>query len=296
MIWDSIENMILETYSGHSTNVKVLRELNNGHILSASDDSNIKIWNLKSNLSVCTLSDHKDWIRAVELMQNGSIVTGSDDGTIRVWDPVKCKLLNTINVDRYVLALKLIHNDTLLVASCKDLGLRVWNISSEALLETNITLKNENSNYNSLEFLHDKALLLAGNSVGQIELWNSSNWTLNYKLEDFGSEDIFSLEIFNKTENNELSLLSCDSKSVIRVWNLNKYELKFKLDNALNERIKVVDLINETNQIFALSFDGSVRIWNLNNTNSFEMKKISKKIDSILGAYTFIRLSSQCKY
>jgi WD40 repeat protein len=66
--------------------VSALTILQNGDLVSGSDDSTIKIWNPNDGTLKRTLNGHTGWVRSLTTLPNGDLVSGSDDCRIKIWN------------------------------------------------------------------------------------------------------------------------------------------------------------------------------------------------------------------
>ena len=82
-IWDWEEQNCLSTLKGHEKWVKCILELNNGIIVSGSDDSTIKIW--QNYIHIKTLRKHTHSVRTFCQINNYYFASGSFDCTIKIW-------------------------------------------------------------------------------------------------------------------------------------------------------------------------------------------------------------------
>ncbi|KAF6199985.1 hypothetical protein GE061_006283 [Apolygus lucorum] len=73
------------------------------HILTASDDKNLKLWKTVKRKFVTSLSGHTNWVRFATYSPKGNLVVScSDDKTIRIWDPRNSKQIHRFNEVRGV--------------------------------------------------------------------------------------------------------------------------------------------------------------------------------------------------
>ncbi|RNA20631.1 WD40 repeat, partial [Brachionus plicatilis] len=77
--------------------VKSLEILQNGNIVSGSEDQTIKIWHKDTFECLKTINGHNSEVNCLAIMQNGNIVSGSWDKTIKIWDKDTFECLKTIN-------------------------------------------------------------------------------------------------------------------------------------------------------------------------------------------------------
>ena len=83
-IWDWENGNTLKDLEGHEKWVKSVFELDNGIILSGSDDKTIKIWKDYSN--ILTLEEHEHAVRTFCQINKKYFASGSFDWTIKIWD------------------------------------------------------------------------------------------------------------------------------------------------------------------------------------------------------------------
>ncbi|KAL7275830.1 U3 small nucleolar RNA-associated protein 15 [Rhizina undulata] len=83
---------ILRTWDEHKQPVHVTKfsPTSLTTVLSASDDSSVRLWDLPTGKSTNTFLGHDDYVRAAAFLPGSAatmVVSGGYDGTVRVWDP-----------------------------------------------------------------------------------------------------------------------------------------------------------------------------------------------------------------
>ena len=100
-IWDWTNGTCINTLTGHTKWVKCLLELDNGTILSGSDDQSIKIWNYDKNedkyILFNTLNEHKLSVRTLCQIDEKYFASGSFDYTIKIWEINTWNCVETLN-------------------------------------------------------------------------------------------------------------------------------------------------------------------------------------------------------
>ena len=83
-IWDWQNRECVSTLMGHTKWVKSVFELDNGIIVSGSNDKTIKLW--KDDNLISTLEDHKHSVRSFCQIDINYFALGSFDCTIKIWN------------------------------------------------------------------------------------------------------------------------------------------------------------------------------------------------------------------
>ena len=78
----------VSTLHGHTSWVHSVIQLEDGKLVSASDDNTLKVWDLtkpEGKQYVATLEGHEDWVNSVSKLKDGKLVSASNDNTLKVW-------------------------------------------------------------------------------------------------------------------------------------------------------------------------------------------------------------------
>ena len=105
------------TLQGHSSGVMGVA-LQDGVIVSGSDDKTIKIWSVETGECLKTLQGHSESVMGVAL-QDGVIVSGSGDKTIKIWSVETGECLCTFNNDDHAINGVAIENNHIVAGDSK---------------------------------------------------------------------------------------------------------------------------------------------------------------------------------
>jgi hypothetical protein len=83
-IWSALNGNYKQTLSSHSKQVNSLAKLENGNLISAGDDSTVKIWNHQLGTILDSFLSRSP-IFSVTVLKNGYIAFGNNDGSIGIW-------------------------------------------------------------------------------------------------------------------------------------------------------------------------------------------------------------------
>lgn len=173
-IYNKNMDLIDMTLFGHEMGVRYLSQLDNGLLLSASIDCNIKVWDINKTTHQCiaTLKGHEHWLRKVIPISKNRIASCGQDGTFRIWEatyPYSC--LKTVKLEKNdcisIIELKSKENTLVTVEGnsswfnfCENCTMTFWDGTS---YEKRVTIKDvECSSKNALIEYKNK-LLVGGN-------------------------------------------------------------------------------------------------------------------------------------
>lgn len=91
-VFNLASRAILKTWDEHKQPVQVTKFSPSSltTLLSASDDTTVRLWDLPSGKSTNTFLGHGDYVRNAAFLPSSAtslVVSGSYDGTVRLWDP-----------------------------------------------------------------------------------------------------------------------------------------------------------------------------------------------------------------
>ncbi|RNA06326.1 WD-40 repeat [Brachionus plicatilis] len=153
VIRDSQEGNIRNRLVGHKNTVFQIIEMENGNLVSCSDDRTVKVWNVKTG-DILNSITHTTYVRSIAFLNNGFLASGLSDGTINIWNFETNQLIrNLIGHRDAICAFNCLHvlgNGDLLSASW-DTSLRVWN-SSNGIIKLNSNLHKSTILKESVDF------------------------------------------------------------------------------------------------------------------------------------------------
>ena len=209
---------------------------------------------------VKTLKNHTYAIWTTAILPNGNLVTGSWDNSINIWNITNNNgsLVNKlIGHSSYIMSLAVLSNDKL-ASSTRYSELFIWNLKTNSIL-----YKLPTSLYSimRLAVLPLNGNLVAGAYSNQIEIWNTTNGSLVFKLTNpkktlkqwiyEGGFRSFALLDDNK-------ILAIGSYN-IDLWN--PYNATYI--GSLNHTKQIWSMITLSNNRLAVGAqDGQITIWN----------------------------------
>ncbi|RNA24788.1 serine threonine kinase [Brachionus plicatilis] len=129
VIRDSQYGSIKHRLVGHKSRVLQITEMENGNLVSCSDDRTVKVWNVKYGVILNSIT-HTNALRSFMFLNNGFLVSSLWDGTINIWNLETNKLIRNLightSAICHTYCLHVLGNGELLSASY-DRSLKVWN-------------------------------------------------------------------------------------------------------------------------------------------------------------------------
>ncbi len=109
-VWNLNDVECVQTMEEHCGAINDLKISKYGELLSASDDTLIKVWRMDYDdfEVISTLTGHTGAVNCLEVLSNSNLVSGSYDETVRIWDMNNYVCLNTIGFSDRVFNIRLI--------------------------------------------------------------------------------------------------------------------------------------------------------------------------------------------
>ncbi|MBI2478734.1 MAG: hypothetical protein HYV60_08910 [Planctomycetia bacterium] len=116
---------IVHQVEGHSQSVITVTFLPDGHFVSGSRDTTIRVWRQPANELVRTLNNHTHEIHDIALRPGSTeppyvIASASADRTVRFWWPVPGRLMRFAKLPSPALDIEWTPDGTSLIAACAD--------------------------------------------------------------------------------------------------------------------------------------------------------------------------------
>jgi len=253
IIWNTNTDLVLKyQLVGHSLSVQDITELNNGTLVSCSNDLNLMSWNYISNLNYSSSfkTNHYDYMYAI-LFINNLIATSSKDLTVKIWN--NSNLIATLYGHlKPVISLLALSDQTLLASGSCDETIKIWNLTSFNLVRT---LNGHKGCVNTLS-LYGPQIILSGSSDSKIIVWNmTNNFEIVTYLDGHGSE-IKSIDTYD-----DRLIASGSQDSTIKIWS-SSYRVSQTLISH-TDSVYGLAILNNGNLVSG-SMDNNIKIWDKN--------------------------------
>lgn len=204
-VWNINENQgsLVHTMEHHSDWVTdIILCCNSKNLISASNDTTVKVWNATKGFCMSTLGTHKDYVRVLAYAQHREEVASAGlDGSIFLWDirtltaltptnnTVETRPLMTNEDSTYALAMN--PSGTVIVAGGPTKRILVWDPRSRS---KPFELRSHADSVRALVVRSDGEEILSGSSDGTIKLWSLGMQRCTDTIR-IHSESVFTLQV-----------------------------------------------------------------------------------------------------
>lgn len=160
----------MRTLKGHSNAIRNLKFLPNKlNLVSASDDTTVRLWDVAGSSEVTNFQEHTDYVRAlsVSASSNGLFASGSYDGTINIYDAQSSSVLFQINHESPVESIVITREGSTLI-SAGEATIKFWNLLENGKLMNSIECHQKS--ISCLQISPDGQFLLSGSLDNHLKI------------------------------------------------------------------------------------------------------------------------------
>ncbi|KAI1627591.1 Ca2+/calmodulin-dependent protein kinase [Exophiala viscosa] len=166
-IWDSRTATVVITFNGHKTAITYLKfDRSGARLASGSKDTDIILWDLVAEVGLYRLRGHKDKITSLNFL------TAADAQATNGADTAEAAEDDT--------------SDTFLLSTSKDALIKVWDLSTQHCIETQVT--QTNGECWALGLMQDGTSCMTAGNDGELKVWLINQTAMQQKLQN--SEEI----------------------------------------------------------------------------------------------------------
>ncbi len=259
----------LTTFSRHASQVTKLLRINSQQVITASQDTQIKLWTLQNGTYACGYFNHTLSVKSVVIDPNGFLVSGGCDGTIKVWDTTSGGALllsfpahpgGCVNDLKYHPLI----GAGAMVSAGADKYVKVWNSAAYSYVLLSTTpMGPVNQIINCLVILRNGKIVAGSNRIDM--------WTQTYTNDLTGGLNPISststVAILSMTTLDDGLTVACGlANGQIKFFDsVNKVFLSMTLNGHSNQPVNTLDLLmmSSTRQLYLVSGsdDMYVNIW-----------------------------------
>eukprot|EP00053_Salpingoeca_punica_P017217 m.165124 g.165124 ORF g.165124 m.165124 type:complete len:578 (-) comp17150_c1_seq1:1415-3148(-) len=220
------------------------------YIVSGATDRTLRVWSLATGACLHILSGHSSTVRCVRMLGR-YVISGSRDQTVRMWDAHSGELKHIYQGHNE--SVRCVEYDGKLIVSCSyDFTIRVWDPNVSTLTSGSLrTLTGHVNRVYSLQF--DGKIICSGALDMTIKVWDVHTGACLHTLR--GHQSLTGLMLLRDN-----ILVSGNADSTLRVWNVTNGAC---LANLGGHSSAITCLCLHDNFITSCSDDGSVKLWDI---------------------------------
>jgi WD40 repeat protein len=245
---------------GHTGGVNGAIELQDGRVLSWSDDSTLRIWNLVSSKCDAVLEGHTDSVKGAIELRDRRVLSWSWDETLRIWNSMSGQCVAVLEGHTGGVNGAIELQDGRVLSWSDDSTLRIWNLVSskcDAVLEGHT-----DSVKGAIEL--QNGTLLSWSDDTKLWIWNLVNGKCLRVLKGHKHIVNGAIELRNGR------VLSWSWDHSLRVWNpmSGKCLAVLKGHTFVNDNYDMVWGVKgaielRNGRVMSWSVDSTLRIWNI---------------------------------
>lgn len=263
LLWNAYtRELALEPWKGHDDWVRDLAFSKDGrYLVSGSRDGTIRIWNIETRWQVCKPINCGNWVEAVALSPNGKYVAGgTDDGLLRVWEVETGRQVgNAMKHDAHLRAI-CYGSDAIVYSGSGDGKVRIWNVETQQLIRSL-----ECDSWVESIAMSPKGRFLASGSNDGIRIWDLKRLGKCRKLDNHLGW--IGAVCFSKTGD---LLVSGSNDCTLIIWNTHTGKPNGVPLSEHNGEVRGV-AVHPEGMIASASYDGTIRIWDLETHECIDM-------------------------
>jgi len=252
---------LVHSFKAHTNRINHIKQSpfsKNDLVATCSDDSTVKIWNSTSDWTLIQTFNHSNIANTIEWVNEDTLASGSFDETVQIWSIKTGQTLRTIEVNGYVISLKLLIGCVHVAVGLSNGNINIYNVNDGSLVST----LGGHSSFVQDMVLISSDLLVSSSQDLTIRIWNLK--TNQSKILDKHSEAVFGLKLVTSD-----LLASVSWDQTIKLWNISSGTLLRTLEGHTDLMLWSVDLltgdVNNTNNhsimLISGSWDQTIKLW-----------------------------------
>ena len=235
--------------NGHTESISVLAVLQDGRVVSGSDDNTLRVWDAASGQCLQTLEGHSSGVTCVAVLQDGRVVSGSHDGTLHVWDAASGQCLQALEGHSDLVTCVAVLQGGRVVSGSFDGTLRVWDAASGQCLQA---VEGHSDLVSCVAVLPD-GRVVSGSFDGTLRVWDAASGQCLQTLE--GHSDLVTCVAVLQ----DGRVVSGSFDGTPRVWDAASGQCLQTLEGH-SDLVSCVAVLPDS-RVVSGSHDGTLRVW-----------------------------------
>ncbi|CAG8549567.1 13029_t:CDS:2, partial [Acaulospora colombiana] len=245
-------NPCLSILRGHSDDVRSVSFSPDGSkIISASDDTTMRIWDVTTGTALSTFNDSSSLISSVAFTPDGSkIVSGSHNGALKIWDSKTGIVLSILTGHSDVVnSIEISPDGFYIVSASSDKTARVWGSGRIT------TFTGHQARVKSAAFSPDQTKVVSGGHDNALRIWDSKS---GVELNTLKGHTYWVNSVAFSPDG--MKIISGSDDRTVRIWDSITGKTIAKLKGHLYAVLSVAFSLDGA-KIVSGGHDNDVRIW-----------------------------------
>ena len=184
-LWDLATESTIRTFADHATFVPDLGFVRSGHLVTAGDDSAVRVWDVDTGELVRTLNGASQGIAGMAVAPDSrTVIVGGGDGRVMAWDTETGEVLGELQGEPSSAICGIATAGWVITANVDNTARLLDLTSGETLMDfvghcTSTTM--------GVDFSPDGLTVLSGGAETSTRLWNRSDGTLQRTFDGQGA-------------------------------------------------------------------------------------------------------------
>lgn len=225
-------------------------------LLTASDDSTVRLWDAKTGVQLGEFSDHEHWVWAADFSPDGSkAVSASRDLTARIWSTANEKSIAVLKGHtRSVYDVAWSPDGEAIATGSGDNTVIIWNPEDGTAVRT---LTGHGDSVTGVDFSSDGDTLASVSADGNVRLWN---WRTGERLTTVGLGSPGNDVAFSN-DGEHFAAIGDDGRA--RIWETASHRRIMEVDHGA--KAFAVRFVDGGRKLATGGIDGIIRIWNVDD-------------------------------
>ena len=270
-LW-TVAGKLVKNWQGHPQEVTGVSFNPDGKAIASSGENGlVKIWSITGELQR-TLGGHQGRVNSVKFSPDGTLIaTTGDDRTIKLWDQQGNLLQNLTGHQGWVMYADFSADSQFLVSSGRDELLRVWKRDG-TLVDS---FKAHSDRINAAIFSPKGDILASASEDKAVKIWSRPTSGKTFPAHQQSIADV-------KFSPNGQLVATASYDNTVKLWQVTKNQgqlAKLALNSVPlllrghSDRVISLDFAPDSSLLASASRDGTVRLWDINNSQAMDRPK-----------------------
>lgn len=254
---------IVNQIPGNVGEVTDVAYLEDGSLIMASNDSELRLFRTPGSLNCNSYSGHTEALLSISTIGNDWIVTGSRDHNARLWTRdsegnFKCSSVLSGHTDSVgAVTIGLWKSSIICATASADSTIKLWEVQSNGTAHSRWTIKAHDKDINSLTVTPNMKYLISASQDKTAKIWKIEDGSCVGTLKGH-KRGIWSVKCSPK----EQLIATASGDQTVKIWSATTYECLKTFEGHSNSVLRV-SFLRDGQELISSGSDGLVKIWDI---------------------------------